>query len=172
MMFLKKLNDRKFATNLMSFDFVKKLKNQLIVVMIQNNQIFSNFVVSKNKRSFDTKNILWKKIFYQFIERSNHKFFSNMKNFSNAIEFEIIITIITNCCFDIKEKSFFIVSKILQRRKHKITSLSSKFLSYVKMHYLIRNIVIRIDNIDYHNSNSNERCCKIDKCNNHYLVKT
>ena len=41
-----------------------------------------------------------------------------------------------------------------------------------QMHYLARNIVTRIDNVDYHNSNSSEKCCKIDKCNDHQLVNT
>ena len=41
-----------------------------------------------------------------------------------------------------------------------------------QMHYLARNIVTRIDSVDYHNSNSNEKCCKIDKCNDHQLVST
>ena len=41
-----------------------------------------------------------------------------------------------------------------------------------QMHYLARDIVTRIDSVDYHNSNSNERCCKIDKCNDHQLIST
>ena len=41
-----------------------------------------------------------------------------------------------------------------------------------QMHYLARNIVTRIDNVDYHNSSSSERCCKIGKCSDHQLVNT
>ena len=41
-----------------------------------------------------------------------------------------------------------------------------------QMHYLARDIVIRIDSVDYHNSNSNEKCCKVDRCNDHQLVNT
>ena len=41
-----------------------------------------------------------------------------------------------------------------------------------QMHYLTRNIVTRIDNVDYHNSNSSEKCCKVGKCSDHQLINT
>ena len=127
-MFLKKFNDRKFATNLISFDFVKKLKNQLIVVMIKNDQIFSNFIVSKNKKSFDTKSILWKKNFYKFIERSNRKFFSNVKNFSIENEFQII-TIITNVVSTLKIK-YRILSKWIDENVAIVLIVIDFFVSF------------------------------------------
>ena len=128
MMFLKKLNDRKFATNFVSFDFVKKLKNQLTIVMIKNDQIFSNFAVSKNKKSFDTKSMFWKTIFYKFIERSKNQFFSNVKNFSIAIEFEII-TIITNVVSTL-EKKYRILSKWIDENVAIVSIVIDFFVSF------------------------------------------
>lgn len=85
---LKELNDRRLATSLVSPELVKKLRNQLTVVMIKDGQVFPDFAVSKNKRSFDTESMLWKAIPYKSIGRSNDKSSSNLEALSAENELE------------------------------------------------------------------------------------
>ena len=87
---LKELNDRRLATSLVSPDLVKKLRNQLTVVMIKDGQVFPDFAVSKNKRSFGTESMFWKTVPYKSIGRSKDQSSSNVGNLSTATELEAI----------------------------------------------------------------------------------
>ena len=67
MVALRELCDRRLATTLVSTDLVKKLENQLIVVMNKNGQIYPDFSNSKLARSFDIESILWRDFPYASI---------------------------------------------------------------------------------------------------------
>ena len=70
MVALRELCDRRLATTLVSTDVVKKLGNQLVVVMNKSGQIYPDFSQSKLTRSFDIESILWKNVPYASIGRT------------------------------------------------------------------------------------------------------
>ena len=80
---LNNFRDR-LITTFVSFDLVKRLNNQLIVVMKKNVQTYS-LKRFKNKRFFDIKSALWKDDDYRSIDQIQfsflNKYASNRENF-------------------------------------------------------------------------------------------
>ncbi|KAL8795559.1 MAG: hypothetical protein Q9195_001980 [Heterodermia aff. obscurata] len=69
MVALRELCDRRLTTTLVSSDLVKRLPNQLIVVMNKSGQIYPDFSNFKAARSFEIESILWKDVPYASIGR-------------------------------------------------------------------------------------------------------
>ena len=90
---LRELNDRRLATSLVSPDHVKKLRNQLTVVMIKGGQVFPDLAISKNQRSSDLESKLWKAVPYKSIGRLNDKSSSDVGDLSTENELEATTSI-------------------------------------------------------------------------------